>query len=143
METLIGFLAALFVGILAGMGVGSGGVFLLYLTLIAGMEHKAAQGVNLLFFVFALAAAVPVHLVRYKVPVRILGIILLLGVPGALIGSFLVPYLPVTFLRKTFGVLLVFSGMITLLSKDTKKERKGKKKGSDCLTNGKETDIIE
>ncbi len=138
----VGFLAAVAVGILAGMGVGSGGVFLLYLTLIADMEHKMAQGVNLLFFVFALSAAVPVHLTRYRIPGKILGLVLLLGIPGALLGSMLVPYLPVAFLRKTFGVLLVFSGFLTLVRRDSKNDRKGKKKDAESLTNGKETDIM-
>ena len=142
MTYLFGFFAALAVGILAGMGVGSGGVFLLYLTLIADMEHKMAQGVNLLFFVFALSAAVPVHLTKYRVPVRILGIVLLLGIPGALIGSMLVPHLPVSFLRKAFGALLVFSGVITLVRREAKNSRKSEKKDAECLTNAKETDIM-
>lgn len=139
---LFGTLAAVAVGILAGLGVGSGGVFLLYLTLFADMEHKMAQGVNLLFFVFALSGAVPVHLTRYRVPVRILAIILLLGIPGALLGSTLVPHLPVSLLRKSFGVLLIFSGSVTLFRREAKKDGNGKKKGAESLTNGKETDIM-
>ena len=142
MTIVIGFFAAVTVGVLAGMGVGSGGIFLLYLTLIAEMEHKVAQGVNLLFFVFALSAAVPVHLSRYHIPTRVLGIILLMGIPGALIGSMLVPYLPVTFLRKSFGVLLIFSGCITLVRREKKNRGKDKKIATESLTNGKETDIM-
>ena len=121
------------VGILAGMGVGSGGILMLYLTLFASVPHKVAQGINLLFFVFALAGAVPFHLARYRAPVRILLVILLLGIPGALAGSLLVPYLPVALLRKCFGGLLVLSGAVTLFRRQKKSteqpEKKEKKKG--------------
>ena len=142
-EFLLSFVVSVAVGALAGLGVGSGGIFMLYLTLFVDMPHKVAQGVNLLFFVFALAGAIPVHLSHYKVPVRILGVIILCGVPGALVGSMLVPHIPVPLLRKCFGGLLIFSGVVTLLRRERKKGvRKDEKKTAECLTNRQETDIM-
>ena len=140
---ILGIFAGVAVGILAGLGLGSGGIFMLYLTLLADMPHKVAQGVNLLFFVFALAGAMPVHLTSYRMPVRILAVILLCGVPGAVIGSMLVPIVPVAILRKCFGALLILSGAITLFRKKSKnKKAKNEKKESECLTNRQETDIM-
>ena len=45
-------------GMIGAMGLGGGGVLIIYLTLFLGMEQGIAQGVNLIFFfpcaVFAL-----------------------------------------------------------------------------------------
>ena len=46
MDMIIGFLA----GFAGGLGVGGGGILLLYLTAFAGVEQLSAQGINLLFF---------------------------------------------------------------------------------------------
>ena len=43
---------------LAGMGIGSGGLLVLYLTLIRGTPQLSAQGFNLLFFLFSSGASV-------------------------------------------------------------------------------------
>ena len=43
-------IAAFLSAILSGLGVGSAGIFVLYLTLIAGFPQPEAQALNLLFF---------------------------------------------------------------------------------------------
>ena len=44
-------LAGLLSGALGAMGLGGGGVLVIYLTLAAQMEQTTAQGVNLLLFI--------------------------------------------------------------------------------------------
>ena len=58
LDILAGFLASA----LAAMGVGGGGLLVIYLTQVAGMEQRAAQGVNLVFFLCAAIASMAVHL---------------------------------------------------------------------------------
>ena len=41
------------VAVLSGMGVGSGGLLVVYLTLAGGIAQPAAQALNLFFFIFA------------------------------------------------------------------------------------------
>ena len=48
-------------GTLTGMGIGGGGLLVLYLTAMDGVGQLAAQGCNLLFFVYASAASLFVH----------------------------------------------------------------------------------
>ena len=49
--------ATFLVALLAGMGVGSGGLYVVYLTLFTEKNQLAAQGLNLYFFIFATGAA--------------------------------------------------------------------------------------
>ena len=46
-DIIISFICAL----LAGMGVGGGGILIIYLTLFKNLPQATAQGINLLFFV--------------------------------------------------------------------------------------------
>ena len=58
---LLDILASLFSAALAGLGVGSGGLLVIYLTLIAGIDQQTAQGINLLFFLPTALSALILH----------------------------------------------------------------------------------
>ena len=45
-------IVAFFIAILSGLGVGSGGLLVIWLTMVEGMDAIGARGLNLLFFVF-------------------------------------------------------------------------------------------
>ena len=57
MSVLIALLAGAAAGVLSGFGVGGGTLLLLYLTAFAGVEQHLAQGINLVYFLPAAAAA--------------------------------------------------------------------------------------
>ena len=61
---VVDILAALIIAVLSGMGVGSGGLLVLYLTMVRDTPHLTAQGLNLLFFIFASGASLCIHLTR-------------------------------------------------------------------------------
>ena len=110
--SLVSFFAAL----LSGMGVGSAGLLVVFLTLVQGMPQHTAQGVNLIFFVLCAGAALAVHAKRTP---PLWGLVLLLvptGFFGAWVGSALALYLPQTLLRKLFGGFLILSGITGLLA---------------------------
>lgn len=113
-------LAGLMAGVLSGWGVGGGTLLLVYLTNAAGMEQTAAQGINLLYFLpCALPAAVRYRrqglmdrqVWRFAVPG---------GVMGAVAGALLAGLLPVDWLRKAFGILLLITGVRELIGRPGK-----------------------
>lgn len=105
------------VAILSGLGVGSAGVLVVYLTLVLDLPQLTAQGLNLLFFLFSSGAGLIVHLMR--TPLLFSCILLLLpgGIAGALFGTRLAAFLPEAILQRLFGGLLIVSGAIGLFKK--------------------------
>lgn len=107
----ITYLTAFFTAVLSGLGLGSAGLFVLYLTMIAGLSQTTAQGLNLLFFLFSAGAALLFH-AKYRTIPRPL-VIFLIGcaVPGTLIGTWLLHKLEVSLVRKLFGGMLILSAL--------------------------------
>lgn len=111
-------LVSLLIGVLAGLGVGSGGLLIVYLTWADGMDQLAAQGMNLALFVFALGSAVLVHLHRRRLSVPLLGFVVLFGGVGALAGSLLAQEIHTGILRNGLGYLLLLMGAVSLFKKE-------------------------
>lgn len=98
-------LPALAAGALGAMGLGGGGVLLLWLSLL-GTDQLAAQGINLLFILPVGAVGLWLHrkngLVVFSAALPMaLGGLLGLGLGTALAGR-----LPGTVLRRLFGLLI-------------------------------------
>ena len=53
MNIVIDILAGILIGTLTGMGIGGGGLLVIYLTAVRGMQQLSAKACNLLFFIFA------------------------------------------------------------------------------------------
>lgn len=118
-------------GVLSGMGIGSAGLFLLFLTLPGGLERADAQGVNLLFFLCSAGAALGYHAVRGRraargdggtvvnphryIPRALVVLLTLAAVPGVMIGTYLLRTLNPDIIRRLFGGVLVLSGVVGLL----------------------------
>ena len=49
----IDVIASFIIALLSGMGIGSGGLFVIYLTFMTNADQLSAQGANLLFFLFS------------------------------------------------------------------------------------------
>ena len=116
---------SLFIAILSGLGVGSGGLFVIWLTMVEGVGSIEARGMNLLFFVFSASSALLFHLVRRRIRVRIVLYLSVFGAIGTLIGSFVGNAINPILLRKIFGTMLILSGFYTLFGKrkNTHKEK--------------------
>ena len=108
-------LAGLFMGAMTGMGIGGGGLLVLYLTEFRGLDQLAAQGCNLLFFVFSSAAGLFVHNRKRKLDFKIIGIAAGLAVIGSQIGVKLTGVLPENVLRTAYGWMLIIAGTIAVL----------------------------
>ncbi len=113
-------IAAFLAAILSGLGVGSAGIFVLYLTLVAGFPQPEAQALNLLFFLLSAGAALAVHVRERRIPLRVVLFLVACAVPGALLGAYLARVLDASLLRKLFGGMLVVTGLPALFAKAKK-----------------------
>ncbi len=111
------FWVVLGAAILSGLGVGSGGFYLLYLTDWRGLGQYAAQGANLVFFVFATLASSLLNLRRGRLPLDTFLPVLLFGLFGAALGSLLTFLLPASLARRGFGLLMIAGGAYTLYTR--------------------------
>ncbi len=109
------------VAILSGLGVGSGGLFVIWLTEVLSIDPVQARGMNLLFFVFSATAALSVHLKKRKLNLSLIAFMSLFALVGATAGSIAARFISSSLLRRIFGVMLTFSGIYSLFGKKVKK----------------------
>lgn len=118
---IINMIVSTLIGILAGLGVGGGGLLVIYLTMVSGMEQLSAQGINLVFFIFCAAASLFVHLKRRNINIKRCLALSTVGIAASIPGIMLSHSLDTHILRKIFGALLIFSGITVLLHRKKKK----------------------
>ena len=102
------------IAVLSGLGVGSGGLLVIYLTLIKDIPQLSAQGVNLVFFILASLSSLIFSFTKRHIPTGAVLIMSLFGIIGSLVGTWLASVLPPEILKKIFGVMLVGSGILAL-----------------------------
>ena len=110
-------IAAFVIALLSGMGVGSGGLLVIYLTFVEKVEQLTAQGINLLFFVFSAASSLLLHITRRQLYAGVILILSICGIIGSLLGSTVAAKLPSHILSKIFGIMLTASGILSLRKK--------------------------
>lgn len=99
------------IALLTGLGVGSGGLFILYLTLIKNVPQAEAQGMNLAFFITAALAAATVSLIKRRISFPSLALTLPTGVLGAVLGCRLASAIDGRVLSVAFGILIFTVGV--------------------------------
>ena len=114
------FLAAFAAALLSGLGVGSAGLFVTYLVFVKKLSQIAAQGLNLVFYLCSSAAALAVHLFRTPLLVRCALFLIPFGLIGSFVGARFATALPQALLRRMFGILLIATGAVGLLSRRQK-----------------------
>ncbi len=123
MNAIWSLLASFLAGVAGSMGIGGGGVLLIYLTLFTGAAQRNAQGINLLFFLPTAALAVAIYhkqkIIRWK---KIFPLILG-GTLGALLTSILVSILSPDWLRKIFGAILILYGTLEIFRRQKENGR--------------------
>ena len=115
---LIDMAAALVTALLAGCGIGGGGLYVIWLTAVKGLPQSEAQCLNLLFFLSAALSALPFHLRKRSLPVKRILPCAVIGTAGTLLGGTLRDILGGGILRMMFGVLLITVGIRTFLVKN-------------------------
>lgn len=112
-------IAAALIAMLAGLGIGGGGLLVIYLTMVLKTDQLTAQGINLIFFIFSAVASLFIHFKKRKLNIRIIAILAITGIVSSLLGSCLSHNINTGLLRSIFGGLLVLSGTIALFKKRT------------------------
>ena len=117
---MLDFLVALFTSALAGTGVGGGGLYVIYLTLVRGTEQLKAQGINLAFFITGAMSSMLLHIRKRHFAYRLVFLVGGCGAVGALLGALLAQHLDTSLLSKIFGAMLVFCGIRVFFVKPKK-----------------------
>ena len=112
-------------GVISGFGIGGGSILMVYLTAVLAVEQRAAQGVNLLYFLPTAAAALLIHAKNRCVAWRAVLPAALSGAAAAALGAWAAMRLDNSLLRKLFGGFLLIIGL-TELFKKTKNKPSGK-----------------
>lgn len=113
---------------LSGMGLGGGGLFVIYLNMFSELPQLHMQAINLIFFIFAAGASLLIHLSRRKIYGRAVLIMTACGVVGSLIGSAVALGIDGDILGDIFGIMLICAGVYSFFR--AKKGEKAKKEKS-------------
>ena len=101
------------------MGLGGGGILIIYLSLFTRTEQLTAQGINLLFFIPIGVLSIIIYSVKKQIKWNPTLKIAAFGIIGAVAGIFLTDLLGGDITRKIFGGLLVLMGISELFKKST------------------------
>lgn len=106
----VSFAVATVLGFLAGLGVGGGSLLVLWLTFLAGLSAGQSRIINLLFFIPSALIATLFRKKQGSFPLKKLLPAMIAGCLSAAGFSLLTKVLPLTVLRKLFGILLLCTG---------------------------------
>ena len=118
MAWLLPLLAGGVTGVLSAFGIGGGSLLLIYLTSFAALDQHQAQGINLLYFLPAAAAALPSHAKNGLLEQRIILPAVVTDLAAAGLTAWLSNALDTSVLRKLFGLFLLYIGLTELFRKD-------------------------
>jgi uncharacterized protein len=118
---LIGFLA----GIIGGMGIGGGTILIPSLIFFLGTEQHTAQSVNLISFIPTASVAILIHLRKKNIEKKLCLKLILLGVIGAVIGSYIAVSLNAQILKKFFAGFLLIMGLYEIFSRKNLQKKRG------------------
>ena len=124
---LLPLLAGTVTGVLSAFGIGGGSLLLIYLTAFASLYQHQAQGINLLYFLPAAAAALPSHQKNGLLEKKVILPAVLAGLVAAGLAAWVSNGLETGLLRKLFGLFLLYVGLTQLFRKDRQKDPDEKK----------------
>jgi uncharacterized membrane protein YfcA len=124
-RSVINALVSFFIAILSGLGVGSGGLLMIWMTLVEGISATDARGLNLLFFIFSAGAALVFHILRKRLKYGLVIFMSVFASVGTLVGSYVGSQVSPELLRRLLGGVLAASGVYTLIKRFTEAKATG------------------
>lgn len=115
-------------GVIASMGLGGGFVLLIWLTLFMDMPQRAAQGINLLFFLPIAFISVIMHLRAGLIDKKLVLSLVPGGIIGAVLGTLGSQLVGNELLRKLYALFLLAFGLRELFRKAPDNEKKSQNK---------------
>lgn len=125
---MLDFLIFFAIAALSGMGLGGGGLLVIYLTLAVGTPQIIAQGANLAFFIIAAAFSTLYNAVKKQIKWKITLIMSTAGIIFSYLGTLTAGSIDSAFLTKIFGGMLILGGIVSLLHPQFSKKGKGYEK---------------
>ena len=125
-QAIAGFLT----GIFASMGLGGGFILVVWLTLFMNVSQRAAQGINVLFFLPIAFTALIMHLKNNLVNKTVVKQMLFGGIIGAVFGTFGAQIVANELLRKLFALFLIAFGLREIFSAKREKSPKSIEKSN-------------
>ena len=113
-------LAGLLSGILGSMGLGGGGMLIIYLSLFTDTKQLTAQGINLLFFIPIGTLALVIYSFKKQIKWKITLKFAFWGIIGTGLGLLLTDFLGGKITGKIFGGLLIVIGLLEIFKRNTK-----------------------
>lgn len=111
-QALIGFLT----GVVASMGLGGGFILMIWLTIFAEMEQRAAQGINLLFFLPIALLSLVIHIRNGLIDKAVVKKYIAGGALGAVLGTLASGFIAGELLNKLFALFMLAFGVRELFS---------------------------
>ncbi len=118
------FLSSLIAGFVSSLGLGGGGILVLYLSLFLGMSQTQAGGINLIFFLPIAIVSILIHLKNKRIDYKLALKCAPFGIAGAIGGSMLAHHMDPTLIGKAFAVFVLILGVRELFSKNQKPQQK-------------------
>ena len=122
MNGLIMAIVGFFAAIIGSMGLGGGGILLLYISAFTDIPQLKAQGINLLFFLPIGLVSLCFHIKNRLVDKKAALLTVVSAVPAAVAGAFLASSVNQDILRKGLAVFLFFLGVRELIGSFKKKD---------------------
>ena len=119
------FAAAFLTGIFASLGVGGGMILIIYLTVFAGFDQLAAQGINLVYFIPIAALSVILHSRNHLIEWKKIIPSIITGILFAALGTLAAKYIGSEGLKKIFAVFILLIGIKELFSKSDSSGKQG------------------
>lgn len=114
---IISILAGLLSGVISGMGIGGGAVLIPALTFFLKINQHVAQCTNLYYFIPTACVALAIHIKNKNVAFKTVFSILIFGVIGAVLGSFIAVNISTKLLKRIFACFLFLMGINQLMTK--------------------------
>ena len=109
-------LCSIFCGILAGMGVGGGSIFILITTMFNIFEHKVAQAYNLIMFIAVGIAATIFNLKNKKIDKKLLKKLVIPTCIGSITGILIVRAIDENILKNMFYCFMIKIGIYEIIT---------------------------
>lgn len=111
-------------GIISGFGIGGGSLLMVWMTAIAALDQRTAQGINLLYFIPTSIAALLFHIKNKMIYWKAVVPAVILGSTTALLAAWIASTIDVTILKKLFGGFLCIVGIREFFTKTPKGKEK-------------------
>lgn len=117
MQNIAIWIAAFLSAVAGSLGLGGGGILLLYLAAFLNMEQLKAQGINLAFFLPIAVISILIHAKNHLIQWKLVLPMVLTGCLGVALGTMSLNWIPTGILSKCFAAFLFFLGIRELFSK--------------------------